>query len=71
MPAVLVLIFCIVHGQIRREDEPAAADTMTAAQLLAALRLARDVERAQADVDAPLQPAAAEDKITTLSAARA
>ncbi|MBV9558833.1 MAG: hypothetical protein JO254_17350 [Pseudolabrys sp.] len=73
MPAVLVLIFCIVHAQIRRENEPQAAESMTAAQLLAALRIARDVERAHAEVDAPLQPAAQdnEEKVTALSTARA
>ena len=77
MPAVLVFILCIVHAGIRREQEPAAADSMTAAQMLAALRLARDVERLQADraqseVDAaPLQPAADEKNVTTLATARA
>ena len=72
MPAVLVLILCVVQARIRDENEPVAADSMTAAQLLTALRLAREVELAQyarrqaekdapvapAEVDAPLQPAA-------------
>jgi hypothetical protein len=49
MPAVPIFILCIVHGGIRRESEPAAAETMTAAQMLAALRLARDLERAQSE----------------------
>ena len=44
MPAVLVLILCVVHAAIRREGEPVAnASTMTAAEMLAALRLAREV----------------------------
>ena len=70
MPAVLVLIFCVVHANIRREDEPAAADTMTAAQVIAALRLARDVEAAHIAANvAPLQPAA-EENVTPIAAAR-
>jgi hypothetical protein len=81
MPAVLVLILCVVHAGIRREDEPAAADTMTAGQMMAALRLARDVERLQAERAAfaapagpPLQPApetAADENVTPLAAVRA
>ncbi|MBV9348827.1 MAG: hypothetical protein JOZ70_11455 [Pseudolabrys sp.] len=72
MPAVLVLILCVVYAQIRRENEPDAADTMTAAQLLAALRLARDVEQAQAAyATAALAPSvpANEDKVTPLTRA--
>ena len=30
MPAVLVLILCVVQAGIRREDDPAAVDTMMA-----------------------------------------
>ena len=49
MPAVLVLILCVVHAAIRREGVPAAdASSMTAADLLTALRLAREVEEAKA-----------------------
>jgi hypothetical protein len=49
MPAVLVLILCIVHAAIRREGEPVAdASSMTAAEMLTALRLAREVESASA-----------------------
>ena len=48
MPAVLVLILCVVHGAIRREGmaeiNPAS---MTAAELIAALRLVRDVDAAK------------------------
>lgn len=46
IPAVLVFILCIVHANVRREAEPAAVETMSAAQLLAALRIAREVETA-------------------------
>lgn len=77
LPAVLIFILCIVHNAIRRENEPAEAETMTAAQMLAALRLARDLERAQNDgtvsfatAGAPLQPAA-EENVTALATARA
>jgi hypothetical protein len=78
MPAVLVFILCIVQAGIRQADEPDAADTMTAAQLLAALRLAHDVERLQsgrsvfatADTGSSLQQAA-DENVTALSTARA
>jgi hypothetical protein len=77
MPAVLVFILCIVQAGIRRADEPEAADTMTAAQLLAALRLIHDVERLQSgrsvfvatDTGSSLQQAA-DENVTTLSTAR-
>jgi hypothetical protein len=47
LPAVLVLILCVVHASIRRHGIPeASASTMTAAELLTALRLAREVEQA-------------------------
>jgi hypothetical protein len=79
MPAVLVFILCIVHAGIRRENEPAAADSMTAAQMLAALRLAHEVERLQSERavlagEVPLQPAAqpaADENVTALVTARA
>jgi hypothetical protein len=78
MPAVLIFILCIVHASIRNETEPAAAETITAAQMLAALRLVHDVERAQNERDvgaaegrrAPLQPAA-DENVTALAMARA
>jgi hypothetical protein len=77
MPAVLIFILCIVHNVIRRENDPAEAETMTAAHMLAALRLARDLERAQNDGPvahtadrAPLQPAA-DENVTALATARA
>ena len=45
---MLVLILCVVHGAIRREDAaPATAASMTAAELMTALRLARELEQAQ------------------------
>ena len=57
MPAVLVFILCIVYAHMRRDAEPEAAETMTAGQLLAALRLAREVEGAARHVT--VEPVAA------------
>lgn len=73
MPAVLVLIFCVVQANIRREGQPeAGAATMSAADILTALRLAREVENANAVVRA--QPAAAivtpDENVTALATAR-
>ena len=78
MPAVLVFILCIVHAGIRRENDPAAAaESMTAAQMLTALRLAHEVERLQSDrallagdIGAPLQ-LSADENVTALATARA
>jgi hypothetical protein len=82
MPAVLVLIFCVVHASIRREGqtEPGAA-TMSAADIITALRLAREVETASAAAKLPPAPApsvapaaaapAADENVTALSTARA
>ena len=54
MPAVLVLIFCVVHAAIRREGQPEAnAATMTAADIITALHLAREVETASAAAKLP------------------
>src|SRR5215203_1176436 len=50
MPAVLVLILCVVHAAIRRGEEPAAADTMTAAQMIEALLLARRINAAENEI---------------------
>lgn len=59
MPAVLVLILCVVHAAIRREGLPAShASTMTAAELMAALKMAREVEQANRTVSAPVMPLA-------------
>ncbi|MBI5130131.1 MAG: hypothetical protein HZA66_11870 [Rhodopseudomonas palustris] len=57
MPAVLVLILCVVHAAIRREGLPvASASAMTAAEMMAALRMAREVEQASRAVPAPSEP---------------
>src|SRR3954454_7152461 len=48
MPAVLVLILCVVHAAIRREGLPAvSASTLTASDLVTALQIAREVEDAR------------------------
>jgi hypothetical protein len=85
MPAVLVLILCIVHAAIRREGIPAvSASNMTAGELLAALQMAREVEdarrrianeivpaAAKVDGEADAEPAAtADENVTPLSSAR-
>ncbi len=44
LPAVLVLILCVVEAAIRREGSLAAAETMSAADLIAAMRLLREVD---------------------------
>jgi hypothetical protein len=77
MPAVLVLILCVVHANLRREYEPDVPETMTASQLLSALRIAREVEQ-----NVHLVPAAAaaaearraeitDENVTALASARA
>jgi hypothetical protein len=64
MPAVLVIILCVAHAAIRREGAPVAtASTMTATELITAMRLAREVESAhdmlrRAPAAAAGQPAA-------------
>lgn len=77
MPAVLVLILCVVHAAIRREGLPAvAASDMTAAQLVAALQMAREVSDARqtapdlSKADAEPVPAGSDENVTALSAAR-
>jgi hypothetical protein len=80
MPAVLVLILCVVHAAIRREGLPAfSASNMTAGELVAAMQMAREVEQAQrpvpgqakADKESLAEPAAvADENITALSSAR-
>jgi hypothetical protein len=84
MPAVLVLILCVVHATIRREGLPAvSASNMTVGELVGAMRMAREVEEARltvagnvkADGEPVADPAAAgekeeEEKITSLSSAR-
>jgi hypothetical protein len=57
MPAVLVIILCVAHAAIRREGAPVAtASSMTATELITAMRLAREVESAH---DMLRQPPAA------------
>jgi hypothetical protein len=82
MPAVLVLILCVVHAAIRREGMPAfSASGMTAGELVAALQMAREVEEARrvarpdvvepaGDEPAPDAATAAEENVTPLSSAR-
>jgi hypothetical protein len=77
MPAVLVLIFCVVQAGIRREGKfEANADTMSAADIIAALRLAREVESAnEAARSRPSEPAHAhthdhDENVTALPGAR-
>jgi hypothetical protein len=79
MPAVLVLILCVVHAAIRREGLPAfSASGMTAGELVAALQMAREVEEARRavpnetkiDAEPPPEPASAEENVTSLSSAR-
>lgn len=80
MPAVLVLILCVVHATIRREAQPSvSASNMTVGELVAALQIAHEVVQArkpmpdQARVGAERmgEPAAMmEENVTSLSAAR-
>jgi hypothetical protein len=77
LPAVLVLILCVVHATIRREDAPDAIETMTAAQLLSALRIVREVEQnaravpeAVAAADGAPAHKPADENITALASAR-
>jgi hypothetical protein len=79
MPAVLVLILCVVHAAIRREGLPAfSASNMTAGELVSALQMAREVGQAQrlvpgkakVEEEAAEPAAAAEENVTTLPSAR-
>jgi len=84
MPAVLVLILCVVHAAIRREGIPAvSASNMTAGELIAALQMAREVgdarkaapgetsSEAKADAKPVAKPTAtADENITSLAPAR-
>jgi len=87
MPAVLVLILCVVHAAIRREGLPAVtASNLTAGDLVAAMRVAREVEEARRAADAAsapvhavpppeiseetLSPTPAEENVKSLSSAR-
>jgi hypothetical protein len=85
MPAVLVLILCVVHAAIRREGIPAvSASSMTAGELLVALQMARDIEDARRGIPDEIVPAATkvdgegtaeptagtDENVTSLSSAR-
>lgn len=78
MPAVLVLILCVVHAAIRREGLPAvSAANMTAGELVAALQMAREVEGARRGVPDEAgtgtrtgEAAVADENVTPLSSAR-
>jgi hypothetical protein len=79
MPAVLVLILCVVHAAIRREGLPAfSASNMTAGELVGALQMAREVGEAQklvpgeakATEDPAVEPPATDENVTALSSAR-
>ncbi len=80
MPAVLVLILCVVHAAIRREGAPTvAASEMTVGELLAALQMARDVAAAREGVPEPTPPGddrdrvpdvAGDENVTAISTAR-
>jgi hypothetical protein len=66
LPAVLVLILVIVHGAIRREEDPEVADnTMTASDMIQAMRLYERMRREELVVErigaagAPAEPAPA------------
>src|SRR3954466_15117492 len=75
MPAVLVLILCVVHAAIRREGLPSvSASNMTAGELVAALQMAREVEEAgrPAEATPDSEPVtetatAADENVTSLS----
>ncbi len=80
MPAVLVLILCVVHAAIRRDGLPAVtASSMTVGELVAALQMAREVtharhpmpEQPRMDAARAVEPAAVmEENVTSLSTAR-
>ena len=84
MPAVLVLILCVVHAAIRREGLPVSSATdMTVGEMMMALKMAKEIEIArQAVPDAPppdndAQPVptaepgvASDENVTPLSSAR-
>src|SRR3954465_13916055 len=81
MPAVLVLILCVVHAAIRREGLPAvSASNLTASDLLAAMQMAREVEQARRGIPNEVVPErtaaetgaepATDENVTSLSTAR-
>jgi hypothetical protein len=67
LPAVLVLILCVVHASLRREGQPISTiNTMTASELITALRLAREVD----DAHEATRPRTADDLPDVPQAAR-
>ena len=79
MPAVLVLILCVVHAAIRREGLPAfSASDMSVGELVSALQMAREIEEARLAVPnegkASAEPepgsVSADENVTSLSSAR-
>jgi hypothetical protein len=79
MPAVLVLILCVVHAAIRREGIPAvSASNMTAGELIAALQVAREVGDARKAAPGETKstgepaaaPASADENVASLPSAR-
>jgi hypothetical protein len=74
MPAVLVLILCVVHANIRREYEPDSPEMMTASQLLSALRIAREIEQSSRPLSAAavaeIEPDIDDENVTALSSLR-
>jgi hypothetical protein len=81
MPAVLVLILCVVHAAIRREGIPAvSASNMTVSDLVVAMQMAREVDEARLSATTretktdgagfAATPAVADENITALSSAR-
>ena len=81
MPAVLVLILCVVHAAIRREGQPLTNETdMTVGEMMSALKMAKEIETARhavpdetpPDGDARPVPAevASDENVTPLSSAR-
>ncbi|MBC7584536.1 MAG: hypothetical protein H7316_12360, partial [Tardiphaga sp.] len=80
MPAVLVLILCVVHAAIRREGQPSSnATDMTVGEMMMALKMAREIETARHAVPegtppdgdaAAISEAASDENVTPLSSAR-
>jgi hypothetical protein len=74
MPAVLVLILCVVHAAIRREGLPAfTASDMTVGEMVAALQMAREVGEARPPAPGAAKPGGepvADENITALPSAR-
>ena len=61
LPAVLVLILVIVHGAIRREEDPQVADNvMTANDMIQAMRLYERMRREELATERLAQPAPVE-----------